>query len=160
MRAEGDIEGEEHYEGEEQDVDIESLLTERQLQVLQLRKEGRSQAEVADILGTTRSNISILEKRAHQNIHRAEQTLRQWMMIKAPISLKVKEGTDVFDLPKMIFDAADQRAIELPVTSLDIIVQLRRKSPQLFRKRAVLKDVDVYVTEDGELLVQETSPLG
>ncbi len=154
MKVEGDI------EGEEQDEGAESLLTERQLQVLRLRKEGKSQAEVADILGTTRSNISILEKRAHQNIHRAEQTLRQWMMIKAPISLKVKEGTDVFDLPKMIFDAADLRSIELPVTSLDIIVQLRRKSPQLFRKRAVLKDVDVYVTEDGELLVQETSPLG
>lgn len=147
-------------EGEEQDEGAESLLTDRQLQVLQLRKEGRSQQEVADILGTTRSNISILEKRAHQNIHRAEQTLRQWMMIKAPISLKVREGTDVFDLPKMIFDAADLRSIELPVTSLDIIVQLRRKSPQLFRKRAVLKDVDVYVTEDGELLVQESSPLG
>lgn len=154
MNAEDDI------EDEDQDESAESLLTERQLQVLQLRKEGRSQAEVADILGTTRSNVSILEKRAHQNIHRAEQTLRQWMMIKAPISLKIKEGTDVFDLPKMIFDAADLRSIELPVTSLDIIVQLRRKSPQLFRKRAVLKDVDVYVTEDGELLVQESSPLG
>jgi Tfx family DNA-binding protein len=138
----------------------DSLLTDRQLKVLQLRNEGCSQQEVADILGTTRSNISILEKRAHQNIHRAERTLRQWMMIRAPISLKVKEGTDVFDLPGMIFDAADQRSIELPVTSLDIIVQLRRKSPKLFRKRAVLKDVDVYVTEDGELLVQETSPLG
>jgi Tfx family DNA-binding protein len=82
------------------------------------------------------------------------------MMIRAPISLKIKEGTDVFDLPGMIFDAADRISIELPVTSLDIIVQLRRKSPKLFRKRAVLKDVDVYVTEDGELLVQETSPLG
>lgn len=155
-----EMKAEDETEGEDQDEDAESLLTERQLQVLQLRKEGRSQAEVADILGTTRSNVSILEKRAHQNIHRAEQTLRQWMMIKAPISLKIKEGTDVFDLPKMIFDAADQRAIELPVTSLDIIVQLRRKSPQLFRKRAVLKDVDVYVTEEGELLVQETSPPG
>ncbi len=154
MKAEDDIEGEEQEDGSE------SLLTERQIQVLKLRKEGRSQAEVADILGTTRSNISILEKRAHQNIHRAEQTLRQWMMIKAPISLKVKEGTDVFDLPKIIFDAADQIAIELPVTSLDIIVQLRRKSPQLFRKRAVLRDVDVYVTEDGELLVQESSSPG
>jgi Tfx family DNA-binding protein len=145
-------------EGEDEGND--SLLTDRQLKVLQLRNEGCSQQEVADILGTTRSNISILEKRAHQNIHRAERTLRQWMMIRAPISLKVKEGTDVFDLPGMIFDAADQRSIELPVTSLDIIVQLRRKSPKLFRKRAVLKDVDVYVTEDGELLVQETSPLG
>jgi Tfx family DNA-binding protein len=156
MKAEENTEGEE----EEQDDGAESLLTERQLQVLQLRKVGRSQQEIADVLGTTRSNISILEKRAHQNIHRAEQTLRQWMMIKAPISLKVKEGTDVFDLPKMIFDAADQRSIELPVTSLDIIVQLRRKSPQLFRKRAILKDIDVYVTEDGELLVQESSPYG
>jgi Tfx family DNA-binding protein len=156
MKAEDNTEDEE----EEQDDGAESLLTERQLQVLQLRKAGRSQQEIADVLGTTRSNISILEKRAHQNIHRAEQTLRQWMMIKAPISLKVKEGTDVFDLPKMIFDAADQRSIELPVTSLDIIVQLRRKSPQLFRKRAILKDIDVYVTEDGELLVQESSPMG
>jgi Tfx family DNA-binding protein len=156
MKAEDNTEGED----EVQDDGAESLLTERQLQVLQLRKVGRSQQEIADVLGTTRSNISILEKRAHQNIHRAEQTLRQWMTIKAPISLKVKEGTDVFDLPKMIFDAADQRSIELPVTSLDIIVQLRRKSPQLFRKRAILKDIDVYVTEDGELLVQESSPMG
>lgn len=154
------MKAEDGAEDEDQDEGVESLLTERQLQVLQLRKEGRSQAEVADILGTTRSNVSILEKRAHQNIHRAEQTLRQWMMIKAPISLKIKEGTDVFDIPKMVFDVADLRSIELPVTSLDIIVQLRRKSPQLFRKRAVLKDVDVYVTEDGELLVQESSPLG
>lgn len=145
---------------EEEDEATDSLLTERQLKVLQLRREGCSQQEVADILGTTRSNISILEKRAHQNIHRAEQTIRQWMMIRAPISLKIKEGTDVFDLPGMVFDAADKRSIELPVTSLDIIVQLRRKSPKLFRKRAVLKDVDVYVTEEGELLVQETPSPG
>ncbi len=148
-------------EGEKQEEEgADSLLTERQLKVLRLRNGGCSQQEVADILGTTRSNISILEKRAHQNIYRAERTLRQWMMIRAPISLKVKEGTDVFDVPGMIFNAADQRSIELPVTSLDIIVQLRRKSPKLFRKRAVLRDVDVYVTEDGELLVQETAPLG
>jgi len=145
---------------EEEEEETDSLLTERQLKVLQLRREGCSQQEVADILGTTRSNISILEKRAHQNIHRAEQTIRQWMMIRAPISLKIKEGTDVFDLPGMVFDAADKRSIELPVTSLDIIVQLRRKSPKLFRKRAVLKDVDVYVTEEGELLVQETPSPG
>ena len=133
----------------------DSLLTDRQLEVLKLRQHGLSQAEVAERFGTTRSNISILEKRAHDNIERAKRTLQKWMMIQAPISLKVKEGTDVFDLPKMIFEAADKKSLQLPTTSLDIIVQLRRKAPQLFRRRAVMKDVEIFVTEEGEILIQE-----
>jgi len=132
----------------------DSFLTRRQLQVLKLRREGRPQQEVAEILGTTRSNVSILEKRAHNNIARAERTLQQWMMIRAPISLRIKAGTDVFDLPALIFQEADRRSIQLPTTSLDIIVQLRRRAPNLFRKRFVSQDVDLYVTADGELLLQ------
>ena len=130
------------------------LLTKRQLKVLQLRRQGLSQAEVAMKLGTTRSNISILEKRAHQNIHRAERTIHQWMMIQAPISLSLKAGTDVFDLPKMIFEAADKISMRLPITSLDIVVQLRRIAPRIFKKRSLEQDVEIYVTEDGEILVE------
>ena len=81
--------------------------------------------------------------------------MQQWMMIRAPISLKVREGTDVFDLPKMIFEAADKKSLQLPTTSLDIIVQLRRKAPQFFRRRAVMKDVEIFVTEEGEILIQD-----
>ncbi len=135
---------------------IGSYLTERQLQVLKLRVQGCSQQKVADLLGTTRSNVSILEKRAYQNISRAESTLQQWMMIQAPISLKVVAGTDVFKLPSMIFQIADEKAIQLPITSLDIIVQLKRKASHLFRRRAVLKDVEIYVASDGELQVIES----
>lgn len=135
--------------------DQESFLTERQLKVLQLRSLGRSQQEIADILGTTRSNISILEKRAHENIQKAENTLQQWKMIRAPISLKVSAGTDVFDIPDRIFKAADQKSMQLPVTSLDIVTQLRLKAPQLFKKRAVPKDIDIYITYGGELLIDE-----
>ena len=133
----------------------DSLLTDRQLEVLKLRQQGYSQAEVAERFGTTRSNISILEKRAHDNIERAKRTLQQWMMIRAPISLKVREGKDVFDIPKMIFEAADKKPLQLPTTSLDIIVQLRRKAPQLFRRRAVMKDVEIFITEEGEILIQD-----
>jgi Tfx family DNA-binding protein len=134
-----------------------SFLTRRQLEVLKLREQDRSQQEVAEILGTTRSNVSILEKRAHNNIARAERTLQQWMMIRAPVSLRIKEGTDVFALPAMIFQEADRSSIQLPVTSLDIIVQLRRKAPHLFRKRFVSQDVELYVTAEGDVLLQ--SPL-
>jgi len=142
---------------EEIEGSLDSFLTTRQIEVLRLRAQGRSQQEVAEILGTTRSNISILEKRAHNNIARAERTLQRWMMIRAPIFLRIAAGTDVFALPAMIFEEADRRSIQLPTTSLDIIVQLRRRAPNLFRKRSVSQDVEIYVTEDGELLLQPLS---
>ncbi|HEX7444973.1 MAG TPA: Tfx family DNA-binding protein [Methanothrix sp.] len=132
----------------------DSFLTDRQLEVLRLRQQGCSQQDVADKLGTTRSNISILEKRAHQNIARAERTLQQWMMIRAPITCRAKAGTDVFDLPRMIFAAADEKGMRLPVTSLDIVVQLRRRAPRLFKKRALEQDAEIYVTEEGDVLVE------
>jgi Tfx family DNA-binding protein len=134
-----------------------SFLTERQMKVLMLRQKGRSQQEVAEIMGTTRSNISILEKRAHQNIARARNTIRQWMTVVAPISLNIPAGTDVFDIPARIFEAADQRAIQLPITSLDIIVRLRREAPKLFAKRALSQEIEIYVTEDGTIIIREPS---
>jgi HTH-type transcriptional regulator, fmd operon transcriptional regulator len=137
------------------DESTDSFLTERQTKVLQMRLCGLSQQEVADHLGTTRSNVSILEKRAHQNIARAERTLQKWMMLRAPISLQAKAGTDVFDLPKMIFAAADEKGIRLPVTSLDIVVQLQHSAPHLFKKRALERDAQIYVTLEGEMLVED-----
>lgn len=142
------------HEDEEFDENAASFLTEKQIKVLQLRQKGQSQQEVADMMGTTRSNISILEKRAHQNIARSRITLRQWMTIQAPIHLKVPTGTDVFDIPARIFQAADRSSIQLPSTSLDIIDQLRRMAPKLFKKRALLQDIEIYVTEDGEIIVE------
>jgi hypothetical protein len=133
----------------------DSFLTARQLEVLQMRQQGCSQQDVAERLGTTRSNISILEKRAHQNIARAERTMLQWMMIRAPITCRARAGTDVFELPRMIFAAADEKGMRLPVTSLDIVVQLQRRAPLLFKKRALEQDAEIYVTEDGEVMVEE-----
>jgi len=144
-------------EDDELDDNAATFLTERQIKVLRLRHKGQSQQEVANTMGTTRSNISILEKRGHHNIARARNTLRQWMTIQAPILLKVPAGTDVFDVPAMVFEAADRRSIQLPATSLDIVVQLRKEAPQLFKKRAILQEIEIYVAEDGELIVQEPS---
>jgi len=139
---------------EEDDEGNDSILTDRQLKVLLLRSEGYSQQDIADMIGTSRPNISILEKRAHQNIKKAERTLHQCMMINAPISLKVEAGTDIFELPKMVFRAADIKGIKLPVTSIDIIVQLSQISPPLYKDRALKKNVQTFVTKDGKVLVE------
>jgi len=117
-----------------------------------------SQQEVAEILGTTRSNVSILEKRALQNVARARATLREWTMIQAPISLTVPAGTDVFGVPALIFSEADKAGIKLEIGSLDIVVQIRNKAPEILRKRRILRDLEIAVTEDGQFLVQEAAP--
>jgi len=139
--------------GAEEKESAASFLTERQIRVLQMRQAGMSQQQIADLMGTTRSNVSILERRAHQNIARAERTLLQWTMLRAPISIKAKAGTDVFDLPRAIFAAADELGIRLPVTSLDIVVQLKRRAPRLFKRRALEREVLISVTEEGEVMV-------
>jgi len=136
----------------------QSLLTPRQLNVLKLRQAGLSQQEVAKILGTSRSNVSILEKRALQNVERARATLKQWRMIKAPISIKVPKGTDVFEVPGLIFKEADRQGVKLDSSSVDVIVRLRAEAPQALDKRIISKDLEVYVSEEGEVLVQETAP--
>jgi len=120
-----------------------------------MRNQGLSQQAVADLLGTTRSNVSILEKRAHQNIARAKRTVQQWMMIRAPIYLFAMRGTDIFEIPRMIFAAADEKGIRLPVTSMDILIRLGRKAPRLFHKRALEKDARIYVTLQGEVMIEE-----
>jgi Tfx family DNA-binding protein len=135
-----------------------SLLTNRQVSVLRLRRKGMSQQEVAEHLGTTRSNVSILEKRALQNVARARATLKEWTMVQAPVSLTVPAGTDVFDVPYLVFSEADKAGIKLGIGSVDIVVQIKNKTPEALKKRVIRRDLEVAVTEDGLFLVQEAAP--
>ncbi|MGM0590756.1 MAG: sigma factor-like helix-turn-helix DNA-binding protein, partial [Halobacteriota archaeon] len=48
-----------------------TTLTERQVEVLELREQGYTQREVADRLGTTDSNVSAIERAAEQNVEKA-----------------------------------------------------------------------------------------
>jgi len=52
------------------------LLTEEQLLVLGLRLEGMKQDEIARKLGTSRQNVSLIERRARDNIAKAASTLK------------------------------------------------------------------------------------
>lgn len=133
----------------------DSLLTSRQATVLKLRRQGLSQQEVAEVLGTTRSNVSILEKRGIQNVARARSTLREWTMIQAPVSIRVPAGTDLFEVPAQVFAEADRAGIKLDVGSVDVVVQIREKAPEALKKRVVVRDLEVAVTEDGVVLVSE-----
>jgi len=99
--------------------------------------------------------VSILEKRALQNVERAKNTLRQWTMIQASVSVMVPKGTDVFEVPGRVFQEADRKGVRLSLNSLDLIVRLRSEAPQVLKKRVVLRDLEIFVTDNGEVLVQD-----
>lgn len=147
--------------------DTRSFLTKRQAQVLQLRLLGRSQQEVAELLGTSRANICKMEQRARQNIMMAERTLHEWMKIQAPIRVFVPAGTDVLRVPSIIFEAADLEGTHLPVNSIDLIVQLKSKAPFLFKRQVVLFEkhplptgVEIFISHEGQILLvkEKASP--
>jgi Tfx family DNA-binding protein len=134
-----------------------SFLTRRQIEVLRLRCQGRTQQEIAEIMDTTRPNVTKLERRAYQNIMMARRTIRYWMKIQAPISLTICKDTDVLHIPAMIFEAADIKGIHLPVNSIDLIVQLKAKAPFLFNRETLPNDVTIFVSRDGQLLLIDST---
>ncbi|MEM2989868.1 MAG: Tfx family DNA-binding protein, partial [Halobacteria archaeon] len=80
-----------------------SLLTEGQKKVLKLRDEGYTQREIAQILGTSRANVSIMEKRAKLNLEKARATIKEYSILVAPVRVRIKKGMDVLSVPKLIF---------------------------------------------------------
>jgi len=133
--------------------ETKSFLTKRQVQVLLLRFQGFSQQEVAKMMGTTRANISKLERRAHQNIIASRKTIHDWMKIQAPIMSQIPVGTDVLRVPDMIFREADQVGIHLPANSIDLIVRLKDKAPFLFKRQNLPRDVVIFISREGQILL-------
>jgi len=131
----------------------DTFLTESQVQVLKLRAMGFNQAEIARKLKTSRANISILERRARQNIARAERTLKLAAKLKAPVVITVKEGDDVLEVPKRLFKAADAAKIVVKLGTTDIIAKIQEAAGEKIHGRSATKSFDVALTFDGEVFI-------
>ncbi|MFC7256169.1 Tfx family DNA-binding protein [Haloplanus litoreus] len=73
-------------------------MTERQVEVLELRGAGHTQREVAEMLGTTDSNVSAIERAAEGNVEKAQGTLELLRMIRSPVRFTVATGASFDDV--------------------------------------------------------------
>ncbi|ACX73518.1 DNA binding protein, Tfx family [Methanocaldococcus vulcanius M7] len=128
-----------------------SFLTETQIKVLKLRKKGLTQEEIAKILGTSRANISMIEKRARENVKKAKNTLRIYNKIMAPIFLDIEEGTDVLKIPEVVFKEADTAGIKVKYNTLELLDVLKNSASEFIEKRTVKKKFRIYVLENGDI---------
>jgi len=107
--------------------------------------------QIADIIGTSKPNVCVIEKGAHENIRRAKATLDSlWTLNTTPICT-LKAGTDLFDVIPLFYDGAAKRTIKLPEDPIELINRLREENPYSIRGRLIRRDINVYLKDDGDV---------
>lgn len=130
------------------------LLTELQYRVLELRlRRGLSQAEAARVLGTTRENVAIAERRALRNIELAERTISAYRYLLRAAEVVVEPGTHLVDIPSMVVKAGDKENVKVAANFTRIYDEVRFKARNCIEGRRVVRPIRIAVLRDGSIEV-------
>jgi len=132
---------------------MKSFLTEQQIRILRLRARGLKQSEIAELLGTSRANVSILERRALEKVEKARNTLLLWEQINSKVSVEVKRGDDIFEVPDRLFRKADDLGVKVPYSTAEIIAFLVEHAP--VEDRLAKRDFTLFLDANDRLRVSE-----
>lgn len=129
------------------------FLTEKQLEILELRGKGHTQDEIAVKLGTSRVNITITEKRAKKNIVKARKTIEAYEKL-SPIALEIREGNDIFEIPKRIFHEADKHGIKVLHNTSSLIGIMRRRLGNRIKGNKTTSDFKALILRSGKVIFE------
>ncbi len=130
------------------------LLSDRQFRVLQLRiEDGLSQAEIANMLGTTRENVTIIEKSARRNIRLAEETLHAYRLLLSVAKIEIEAGTHLIDIPGIVVKAGDNIGFKLRVNFTRIYDEIRFKAGDCISGSRIVKPFTIAVFRDSRIEV-------
>jgi len=137
--------------------DDESVLTRRQAEVLALREQGLRQLDIAERLGTSRANVSNIEGSARENIAKASETVSFAAALSAPVRVEIPADTDLYRVPNLIYDAADEADVKVSYTAPDLMAVISEQASAAIKGRNVRQRLFVSVTADGSVEVRQSS---
>lgn len=132
---------------------IDSLLTERQLEVYLRRLRGEKLESIARDLGTTKSNISALEKKAKTKIELAYNTIRIVESLTDAQIITIQPGTDLYEIPGIVYKAGDELGIKIKHSGPEFIKLLVERCQHKLRNREVTRQITIGIKRDGEISV-------
>jgi Tfx family DNA-binding protein len=127
------------------------LLTQKQYEVLRLRAQGYKQREIAEMLNTTRENISVIEKSALRKIRLAEKTLRIYRELYCLDKIRVEPNTYTLDIPKIIFSRADELGIKLRANLSYLLGAIHYRAEECIRRRHLIKPLNILIFRNGDI---------
>lgn len=132
-------------------------LTERQVQVMGLRRDGRTQQEVAELLGTTASNVSAVERAAQDNIEKARRTLDLVKTIRAPARLEAPQGMVFEELVDAIYAKGDESGIKIDYCIPELYSHLYAHLQDSVEGSRLITDAEIGITRDGTVQIYTKS---
>lgn len=155
--------------GDDVDLDIDALLdragfdpetsvlTRRQAEVLLLREQGVRQTTIADHIGTSRANVSSIEASARSNVEKARETVAFAEALSAPVRVELDVGTDLYDVPKLVYDACDESGVKVNHTAPDLMKAVSDAAGDAVQGREVREAILVGVTSTGDVRVRRST---
>lgn len=137
--------------GEDESRLKNTFLTGRQLQIMKLRQSGNSTEQIARAIGTTRQNVTILEKRAHRNLDRAIRTLNAVRDMKISVDFEIPQNMHMLDAVKEIVAKADQSGIRLNDNLIGIMTRFKVAMEKDLRGGVTQRPITVMMFQDGKL---------
>lgn len=134
----------------------QSILTRRQAEVLAFRERGVRQTVIADRLGTSRANVSSIEASARSNVEKARETVAFAEALTAPVQVDVAAGTDLYDVPKLVYDACDEAGVKVNHTAPDLMKRVSDAAGDAVQGREVRDAILVGVTSEGAVRVRRS----
>ena len=140
-------------------VAVEStILTERQVEVLELRERGHTQREVADRLGTTGSNVSAVERAAEQNVEKARRTLELVRTVRSPVRFSVAPGTSFDELVAAVYARGDEAGVSIAYCRPELYAHLYGVLEERTDRNELTERIEVGITNGGEVRVFAERP--
>jgi len=134
-----------------------NVLTRRQAEVLALRERDVRQLDIAELLGTSRANVSNIEASARENIAKATETVAFAEALSAPVRIDIDTGTDLYDVPKLVYDACDEAGVKVNYTAPDLMKVVSDEAESAVSGRNVRDALFVSVTSDGSVRVRRSN---
>ena len=131
-----------------------TVLTDRQVEVLELRERGHTQREVAEQLGTTDSNVSAIERSARENIRKAERTLDLARTLRSPVQFTVPQGTKFDGLVDEVYAQADEAGIKVSYCRPELHSHLYNQLQSWGEQNRLTAAVEVGLDTEGEVTVR------
>ena len=131
----------------------DSFLTERQVEIFELREEGLTQQAIAERIGTTDSNVSAIERAARENIRKARRTLELVRSIRSPGTVTVEAGRSFDELVERIYESGDETGIKIAHPRPELYGRLYDALEPYTDGNLLETAVEVDITNGGEVNV-------
>ncbi len=127
-----------------------TLLTEIQVKVLELRSQGKTFDEISQILGLSKTTVYTAYKTALKTIEKARNTLKLYIELKGSITIEIPANTSIDELLSIILKEADIHGVKIIERSSNILLRILKNKKCIDIDKARIKcNLKVHINKNG-----------